>query len=68
LASFFQGVVSTKQKHIMKKIILLAVVITATAIQANAQSMGSSYKTALGVKFYPGAGITVKHFVKAMLR
>jgi hypothetical protein len=29
-----------------------------------AQSNGTSYKTALGVKFYPGAGITVKHFVK----
>ena len=28
-----------------------------------AQSLGSSYKTALGVKFWPGA-VTVKHFVK----
>ena len=28
---------------------------------AFAQSMGSTYKTALGVKFYPGA-ITLKHF------
>jgi hypothetical protein len=65
LASFFQGVVSTKQKHIMKKIILLAVIVTAAAVHVNAQSMGSSYKTALGVKFYPGAGISVKHFVKS---
>lgn len=30
---------------------------------ANAQSGGNSYTTALGVKFYPGAGITLKHFI-----
>mgnify|MGYP006973659189 FL=1 len=28
-----------------------------------AQSMGSSYRTALGLKFWPG-GITVKHFIR----
>ena len=33
------------------------------AFAANAQNNSSSYKTAVGVKFYPGA-ITVKHFVK----
>jgi hypothetical protein len=30
--------------------------------QANAQSMGSDYQTALGLKFFPGA-ISIKHFV-----
>ncbi|MFY7839290.1 MAG: hypothetical protein ACOVP7_03390 [Lacibacter sp.] len=47
----------------MKKLIMAAVLVTATVTFANAQSKGSSYKTALGVKFYPGAGITLKHFV-----
>ena len=28
------------------------------------QSMGSDYRTALGVKFYPG-GITIKHFIQS---
>ena len=30
---------------------------------AEAQSMGSTYRTALGVKVWDGAGITLKHFV-----
>ncbi|UEG48887.1 hypothetical protein LK994_09580 [Ferruginibacter lapsinanis] len=48
----------------MKRIIILAIVlITFSQQQVSAQSRGSSYTTALGVKFYPGA-ITVKHFVK----
>lgn len=33
----------------------------ALAQNANAQAMGSEYRTALGVKFYPGA-LTLKHF------
>ena len=50
----------------MKKIFILAIVCTAFAQQqVFAQAKGSSYKTALGVKFYPGAGITLKHFVKS---
>ncbi|MBS1510542.1 MAG: hypothetical protein JST86_06870 [Bacteroidetes bacterium] len=47
-----------------KKQILLAViasVLISTASQA--QSMGHEYKTALGIKFLDGAGITLKHFV-----
>lgn len=31
---------------------------------ASAQNNSSSYQTALGLKFYPGAGVTFKHFVK----
>ena len=31
--------------------------------QADAQSMGSDYQTALGLKFWPG-GITIKHFIR----
>lgn len=46
----------------MKRIVLSVLVICA-AFFAQAQSTGSSYKTALGVKVYPGA-ISVKHFTK----
>lgn len=49
----------------MKKIIMLAVVAVLFACnQTNAQSKGTDYQTALGIKFYPGAGITLKHFIK----
>ncbi len=48
----------------MKKIISMAVLAAAFLhYQTNAQSKGSYYQTALGVKFYPGAGVTLKHFV-----
>jgi hypothetical protein len=49
----------------MNKIILMvAIFIAATSVQSFSQLTGSTYKTALGLKFYPGAGITIKHFVK----
>ncbi len=41
--------------------VLLIAVVSISAI--NAQSKGYDYKTALGVKFYPG-GVTLKHFIK----
>lgn len=48
----------------MKKLIALIIIITALSNQEiNAQENGSSYKTAIGVKFYPG-GLTIKHFIK----
>jgi hypothetical protein len=46
----------------MRKIILLAAVLT-VAVVSKSQSTGSSYRTALGFKFWPG-GITIKHFVR----
>lgn len=47
----------------MKKFRILLTIIAVMAVAgANAQSMGSSYRTAVGVKFYPGA-ISLKHFV-----
>lgn len=50
----------------MKKIITAAILFFLLATQtAFTQSMGSSYKTALGVKFYPGGAITIKHFTKS---
>lgn len=48
----------------MKRMSLLVMVFVIFSVSAGlAQSNSSSYKTALGVKFYPGA-ITLKHFIK----
>ena len=48
----------------MKKIIVIAFAMILLSQQhVLAQSKGSSYQTALGIKFYPG-GITFKHFIK----
>jgi hypothetical protein len=49
----------------MKKSILLGgVIFFISILQIQAQSMGRSYTTALGVKVFDGAGITLKHFIK----
>jgi hypothetical protein len=47
----------------MKKIIFTALLIAGTYFISNAQDMGSSYKTAVGVKFYPGA-LSIKSFIQ----
>ncbi|HWB24429.1 MAG TPA: hypothetical protein VG738_03070 [Chitinophagaceae bacterium] len=47
----------------MKKIILTTLFIAGLFVISNAQDMGSSYKTAVGVKFYPGA-LSVKSFIQ----
>lgn len=49
----------------MKKIYLLAIVVLSISSAATAQSMGTNYKTALGVKVWDGAGISLKHFTDA---
>ena len=46
-----------------KQLILMTVVIFIFNAGTSAQSMGRDYKTALGVKFLDGAGITLKHFI-----
>ncbi|HMO32543.1 MAG TPA: hypothetical protein PKE63_08255 [Lacibacter sp.] len=43
---------------------ILTLSLCALHSTASAQAKGTTYETALGVKFYPGAGVTVKHFVK----
>ena len=49
----------------MKKMILTTVIFFFIVVSAAlAQSMGRTYTTALGVKVFDGAGITLKHFVK----
>ena len=45
-----------------KTVILLFVMVVIGSAKVMAQSEGSNYETALGVKFYPGA-ITIKHFI-----
>lgn len=49
----------------MKKILPLLGLVALLSIsnRSQAQSMGSSYRTALGVKFWPG-GLTLKHFIR----
>ena len=46
----------------MKKIFLVALLVSSFVFTVNAQNNSSEYKTAIGVKFYPGA-ITVKSFI-----
>ena len=43
--------------------LIAALALFIMASKANAQAMGTEYRTALGVKFYPGA-ITLKHFTR----
>ncbi|MBC7849959.1 MAG: hypothetical protein H7Y31_09485 [Chitinophagaceae bacterium] len=47
----------------MNKLVAILTVLIICTVSANAQPEGSSYKTAIGVKFYPGA-ITLKHFTR----
>lgn len=48
---------------LMKKLLLIVTVMAASYGVTNAQSTGSDYTTALGLKFYP-TGITLKSFIK----
>ena len=47
----------------MKRLFLSSFVILLT-MTASSQSMGYTYKTALGVKVWDGGGISIKHFIK----
>lgn len=47
----------------MRKTLFLLLIITSLfALNSSAQSMGSSYQTAVGIKFWPGA-LSIKHFI-----
>ena len=48
----------------MKKILTVSLAFMLFSTVAFAQPEGSSYQTAVGVKFYPGA-ITIKHFTQS---
>lgn len=45
----------------MKKIVFTGILLAGMFIQGHSQSMGTSYQTAVGVKFYPGA-LSLKSF------
>lgn len=47
----------------MKKILVLSLLCSVGIMKLNAQTMGSDYSTAVGLKIYPGA-LSVKHFVE----
>lgn len=47
----------------MRKLLIIAIVAFVCNSAAQAQSNGSSYRTALGVKVWDGGGISFKHFV-----
>ncbi len=47
----------------MKKIFVFALLGLTITKNIQAQSMGSDYKTAIGLKLYPGA-LSVKHFIQ----
>jgi hypothetical protein len=47
----------------MKKFFSLLLIFILSVIEVDAQSMGRSYQTALGVKVYDGAGISFKTFI-----
>lgn len=49
----------------MKTIVAFFILFTLFASATNGQSMGRTYKTALGVKVWDGAGITFKTFVSS---
>jgi hypothetical protein len=46
-----------------KALFVFSVLALFTISRSSAQSMGSDYQTAVGVKFWPGA-VTVKHFIR----
>lgn len=51
----------------MKRTILTSILIAGILLQANSQSLSTSYTTAIGVKVYP-ASLSVKHFVREKKR
>lgn len=52
-------------KHRIIRWSVLCGVLLLCNVHANSQSMGTSYKTALGVKVWDGGGISLKHFVNS---
>jgi hypothetical protein len=52
-----------EKTNFMKKTLLLLLLCGMVSIGLNAQSMGRTYKTALGVKVWDGAGISFKTFL-----
>lgn len=53
-----------KMKNAIKIMMMLGFFTFLSTTDIKAQDLGSSYRTAIGAKFYPG-GITLKHFVNS---
>src|SRR5690349_2482183 len=54
----------TKHRYFMKRIVVLfSLLALLTVSRTQAQSMGSEYKFAVGVKLWPG-GLTAKYFIR----
>lgn len=47
----------------MKKILVIMLIAAFSSFSAKSQSMGRTYKTALGVKVWNGGGVTFKSFI-----
>ena len=47
-----------------RSLVLLALTVLIFTTKTNAQSMGHTYRTALGIKFWDGAGVSIKHFLQ----
>ena len=52
---------SIKNIHMKKLFIIISLITITFCAHAQRMAMGSTYKTAIGVKFYPGA-ISIKSF------
>lgn len=52
-----------KQALMIRSLSIFLLLVFAFVLQTKAQSVGSDYRTAVGVKVYPGA-ITLKHFTR----
>lgn len=46
-----------------KMMMILGIALLFISLNTRAQEMGSSYKTAIGVKLWDGGGVTLKHFL-----
>ena len=47
--------------NMKNKLFLFLIILSFFTMKSSAQSMGSSYETAVGIKFWPAA-VSVKHF------
>lgn len=61
LSVLWHQIFTYEHKKFIMKVVLIALLILLT-YTSNAQSMGRTYRTALGVKVWDGAGISLKHF------
>lgn len=59
----FSQICTSKNQTMIRKVLSVVIIMAVFTTQAEAQALGSTYRTAVGVKIYPGA-ISVKHFTR----